>query len=141
MRVYTSKFAQPRTGWPHCRGSKGGSLTDILHLQSLRTELFEERLFYYSDSLSSSSEKASTEKSRHLPQKQLKQNIKYFHLKCLSKQVRPLLKGQVYRLAADHPRPGVASPVGGPSHSILSPEYTGLTIVCERNIVFNLCCP
>lgn len=48
-------------------GKQGGSLTDILHLQSLRTELFEVRLFYYSDSLSSSSEKASTEKSKAPP--------------------------------------------------------------------------
>ena len=48
-------------------GKQGGSLTDILHLQSLRTKLCEARLFYYSDSLPSSSEKASTEKSKAPP--------------------------------------------------------------------------
>lgn len=59
-------YSQAQAG-PHCREA-GGSLTDILHLQSLSTELFEERLFYYWFTLSSSSLKKFSllKNQRHL---------------------------------------------------------------------------
>lgn len=80
----------------------------------LRAEPLEARLSSRSDSLPSSSPKPLLKNQRHLPDKQFKQNVKYFHFERLSEQVRPLLRVKVYRAAQAVPTPGAASPGAEP---------------------------